>query len=273
MQFIVKSFNRFKMKFVRYLVVAIIVLQCVLSNPVPYYKPLTLEEAERLASWTPASKTPMWQLSGQYEGDMIIHPGIKNGVIDTNLRWPNREIPYEFSNDFTAQERQFIANSLAMEYARTCIRIRPRKSTDYDYVYITGNNTGCWSMVGRSGGRQELNLQRNGCLWYGTIAHEFLHAAGFYHQQSAPERDDWVYIYWQNIQPGQEHNFEKYPLSMVNSFGQRYDYRSIMHYDKNAFSANGQPTILPKDPNVSIGQSQRLSPIDIIKLNKMYNCI
>lgn len=57
--------------------------------------------AERLASWTPDSKTPMWQLSGQYEGDMIIQTGVRNGVIDTRLRWPNRVIPYEFSNDFS----------------------------------------------------------------------------------------------------------------------------------------------------------------------------
>lgn len=33
---------------------------------------------------------------------------------------------------------------------------------------------------------------------------------------------------------------------MVSSFGQRYDYGSIMHYDAYAFSANGNPTIVPK---------------------------
>lgn len=72
--------------------------------------------------------------------------------------------------------------------------------------YLQGEDSGCWSYVGRSGGRQTLNLQRsypgNGCFRNGTIVHEFLHAAGFFHQQSAPERDDYVEIVWENIQPG-----------------------------------------------------------------------
>jgi hypothetical protein len=36
----------------------------------------------------------------------------------------------------------------------------------------------------------------------GTIIHELLHALGFYHQQSATERDDYVRINWNNIEPG-----------------------------------------------------------------------
>jgi hypothetical protein len=37
---------------------------------------------------------------------------------------------------------------------------------------------------------------------HGTVLHELLHALGFYHQQSATERDDYVIINWQNIQSG-----------------------------------------------------------------------
>lgn len=55
--------------------------------------------------------------------------------------------------------------------------------------------------------RQQLNLALNtpgaGCFRNGTIIHEFLHALGFYHQQSATERDDYVTIVWENIQAGQ----------------------------------------------------------------------
>ncbi|KAF2884812.1 hypothetical protein ILUMI_21345 [Ignelater luminosus] len=260
------------MKFAQYIAAAVL-LQCALSLPASHYKPLTPEEAERLAAWTPESKQAMWQLSGQYEGDMIIQQGIRNGVIDTRLRWPNREIPYEFSGDFTESEKQYIAQTLATEFAKTCITVRPRRAGDDDYVFITGQDTGCWSWVGRLGGRQELNLKRNGCIWYNTIIHEMLHAAGFYHQQSATERDDYVAIQWQNIMQGTEHNFDKYPADMISSFGEEYDYASIMHYDKYAFSANGQPTIIPtKDPNAEIGKSQYLSRTDINKLNKMYGC-
>ncbi|KAF2884815.1 hypothetical protein ILUMI_21348 [Ignelater luminosus] len=205
--------------------------------------------AKLLASWTPESKQHMWQLSGQFEGDIILPPGTRNGIIGWQYHWNNGEIPYVLSSDFTEDEKTFIINTLQTEYARTCIKMRPKQWWELHYVYVTGKDTGCWSSVGKRWGKQELNLQKDGCLWYGTIVHEFLHAAGFFHQQSAPERDDYVTILWQNILPGKESNFNKYSSNVVTSFGKKYDYDSIMHYDKYAFSSNGEPTILP---NVSI---------------------
>ena len=56
-------------------------------------------------------------------------------------------------------------------------------------------------MVGRSGGAQRLTLG-NGCVQIGVIVHEFLHAIGFWHEQSRPDRDNHIWIYWQNILGG-----------------------------------------------------------------------
>jgi len=56
-------------------------------------------------------------------------------------------------------------------------------------------------MVGRIGGKQQLSLG-NGCVYTGTIMHEFLHAIGFYHEQSRPDRDQFVRIVTENIQGG-----------------------------------------------------------------------
>jgi len=49
---------------------------------------------------------------------------------------------------------------------------------------------------------QQLNLQRNGCLSLATIIHELMHAIGFYHEQARPDRDRFVTIHRQNIEPG-----------------------------------------------------------------------
>lgn len=40
------------------------------------------------------------------------------------------------------------------------------------------------------------------CLINAIIAHEFIHALGLYHEQSRPDRDDFLDIYYDNIQPG-----------------------------------------------------------------------
>lgn len=90
-----------------------------------------------------------------------------------------------------------------------------------------------------------MNLNRPGCLYTGTIIHEFLHALGFYHMQSATDRDEYVTIMWENIEKGKEHNFDKFGSEVITDFSVKYDYLSIMHYGAFDFSANRQATIEP----------------------------
>jgi hypothetical protein len=87
-------------------------------------------------------------------------------------------------------------------HQKTCIRFVPR-NRDADYLLILNDYTGCWSSVGRVGGAQKLNLQSPGCLTsLGTPVHELMHAVGFLHEHTRYERDNYVTINWQNIEPG-----------------------------------------------------------------------
>lgn len=70
-------------------------------------------------------------------------------------------------------------------------------------------------------------------------------ALGFFHMQSAYDRDDYVHIKWQNIIAGYEHNFMKYNSSVGSHFNGTYDYDSVMHYYAYQFSKTKQPTIVP----------------------------
>ena len=68
--------------------------------------------------------------------------------------------------------------------------------------------------------------------------HEIGHAVGLWHEQSREDRDLFVTINWQNIQPGREHNFNQH-IADGDDVGP-YDYGSIMHYERTAFSATGR---------------------------------
>ncbi|CAH2245720.1 astacin-like metalloendopeptidase [Pelobates cultripes] len=66
-------------------------------------------------------------------------------------------------------------------------------------------------------------------------------------------------------------NFQK---RNSNNLGLPYDYTSIMHYPRTAFSTiNGKSTIVPKpDPNVNIGQRDGMSHLDVKKIHIQYKC-
>jgi hypothetical protein len=67
---------------------------------------------------------------------------------------------------------------------------------------------------------------------------------------------------------GQEHNFDKL-TGLTDDKSHGYDYASIMHYGPKAFSVNGKNTITAKN-GASIGQSERLSAIDVEQAKTMY---
>ena len=68
--------------------------------------------------------------------------------------------------------------------------------------------------------------------------------------------------------------FRMYDLTKQNiNLGAPYDYGSLMHYPRWAFTADeGYDTIVPLKPGVEIGQRRGFSDIDIWKINKLYSC-
>ncbi|XP_059508206.1 embryonic protein UVS.2-like [Stegostoma tigrinum] len=68
-----------------------------------------------------------------------------------------------------------------------------------------------------------------------------------------------------------EYNFVKMD---TNNLGTTYDYSSVMHYGRYAFSKDRRSvTIVPKpNPNIYIGQRYGMSNLDALKVNKLYNC-
>lgn len=124
---------------------------------------------------------------------------------------------------------------------------------------------------------QQLSLAHGSsgtCVTHGIVMHELLHTLGIYHMQSATNRDQFVRINLENVQPGMEHNFLRYESSHISMFSTSYDYESIMHYGRNSFSRNGRETITTLNSSFTnrIGQRNQLSSGDVARIRNMYSC-
>lgn len=73
---------------------------------------------------------------------------------------------------------------------------------------------------------------------------------------------------------GHEFNFETIGSENSTTHGVPYDYWSVMHYGKNAFSNGNGSTIITIDPKYQdiIGQQLGMSPTDAQELNLLYKC-
>ncbi|KAJ0061259.1 hypothetical protein NL108_013934, partial [Boleophthalmus pectinirostris] len=210
------------------------------------------------------------------EGDVILpksRSALKCTSHSYSCLWPKSsngkvEIPYVLSDKYDSTELSEILRALKDFEMKTCIRFVPRQK---ETAYLNFEpRYGCASLLGRIGDKQLVTLQRFGCVQLGIIQHEVMHALGFHHEHNRSDRDQYVRINWDNIMSSFSYNFEK---ADTDNLATPYDYSSIMHYSKDAFGKNWADTITPiPNPNVQIGQRDRLSDLDVLRINHLYRC-
>lgn len=155
---------------------------------------------------------------------------------------------------------------------KTCVRFKLRRN-EPDYINISSGKF-CSSNLGRTGGAQAMTFNTAKCFRQGIIIHELLHALGLIHMHNRPDRDNYIKILRQNVDPFFLREFEKVDPGAFNYYGTPYDYNSIMHYGSKSASKNGLRTILTRDENFldAIGQRVALSDGDIQRINNKYKC-
>ena len=126
------------------------------------------------------------------EGDVAV-PRKRNAMRcwrdSDSCKWPKSfnglvEVPYSISNYFYDSEKATIEEAMETFHMSTCIRFVPYTGQAH-YLSIESQR-GCWSTLGRSGGKQDLSLSVYGCVHHGIVQHELLHALHFQHEQYTP---------------------------------------------------------------------------------------
>ena len=184
--------------------------------------------------------------------------------------WPNGLVYYSFQDDVDETLQDQFRNAFRLWETGTSV-VFVERTTEVNHISITAATTN-FSSVGMAGGRQTLAVTSNAST--ATILHELGHALVMHHEHQRSDRDNYVNIFRENIESGSLNNFDLITATFNYT---PYDFHSIMHYSKAAFSKNGQHTIEPKPAYAEfleqMGRQNTLSFGDRESIRKLYGLI
>lgn len=185
--------------------------------------------------------------------------------------WPNAIVPYVISSTFKSEHVRNIHRAMRTIERKTCVKFVKRTSQrSFVNILYTG---GCTSFVGRAGGAQKLTLGGACPNGVQTIIHELMHALGFEHEHQRFDRDKYIKIIMENVDPTKRYSFKLEPNSRLYHVPIPFDYNSVMLYPAYAFAKKaGLVTMISRTttPIKDFHQKPAISDGDVASINYVY---
>jgi hypothetical protein len=188
----------------------------------------------------------------------VFKPGVK--------LWPNGTVPYAFHANVSPPQQAMARHAMNQWESGSPFRFVPRNG-QATYLLIRDSDRNR-STVGRVQGVNNLQLRD----WdLRTICHELAHVFGLWHEHQRPDRDHFVEILWDNINPQYQHDWEIIANGIVKG---PYDFTSVTHYEPDRGALPQRIAIRCRPPWQNqqgvIGQAQVPSYEDKRELEQYY---
>lgn len=240
---------------------------------------LRLLAAEHAATLGPNGLPPGWFI---IEEDIAVPPDYFHvrAPYESNL-WPGGVVPFQFdanlSGSANTARRQLCLDMMQQWATVASLSFRPRTSSDGQFIHFRDSSNDENPRNNSPVGQQLFGNVINFFSWGSpfSMAHEIAHSLGCHHEQSRPNRDQFIVVHWDRIHDDREFNF-----AIAGTGYGPYDYESVMHYSQCAFAMCADcsadlpacRTITTLDPDMQsvIGQRDRISEWDARIMSYLY---
>ncbi len=209
-----------------------------------------------------------------FNGDILIEKKdtLNKGLGAGGHYWPSNQITYRIASNVDGALLQKVRDAIAHYHEHTILQFVEDPTARKQAILFIRGNDGCFAELGYDADGF-TGVEITDACRLGNVIHEIGHALGFMHEQLRPDRDEYIIVNRDNINPKYISQFY-FDSDITREPHGTYDFGSIMHYPKRGFprssSSGNTIEVRSEFAGTRIGQRDSLSIGDRSMINAIY---